>query len=509
MLKLADVARTDRARADLAGLLALALVGVVLHTLANDQYGYHRDELATLDDARHLAWGYVAYPPLAPAVARVAMELIGDEPRWVRLFAALARGAALVLTGLMARDLGGGRWAQVVAALAMAFAPISLLQGSMLQYVGLDYLWWVLVAFCTIRLFETADPRWWLGIGAAIGLGMLTKYTMAFLVAGLAVGVLVTGARRYLVSRWLWVGALVSGLIVLPNLVWQAQHGFVSLEFLAAIHARDVAVGRTSGFVLEQFVVCASPLTVPLWIVGLWFYLGSPAGRRYRLLGWLYLVPFGLLLAAQGRSYYLAPAYPMLLAAGAVTIERWLPSLRPVWARLVRGGTVVVLILSGLLGVALFTPVAPVGSGLWHASAGLHDNFVEQIGWPELVEQTAAIYATIPPDERQATAILTGNYGEAGAVNLYGPALGLPPAISGVNSYSARGYGEPAPRTTVVLGFRRDAAERLFETCALAGRVTNRFGVRNEESRDHPEIFVCRGPRRPWSELWVELRRFG
>jgi 4-amino-4-deoxy-L-arabinose transferase-like glycosyltransferase len=490
-------------------LLALAVVGVVLHTATNDQYGFHRDELATLDDARHLDWGYVAYPPLAPAVARVALTLFGETLQGLRLFAALAQGAAMVLTGLMARELGGGRWAQVVAALAMAFAPISLLQGAMFQYVGFDYLWWVAVAFCTIRLLRTEDPRWWVGIGAAIGLGLLTKYTMAFLAAGLVVGVLLTDTRRHLMSRWLWIGALVAGLIFLPNLLWQAQHDFVSLEFLAAIHERDVRLGRTDGLILEQFVVCVSPLTVPLWIVGLWFYLGSREGRRYRLFGWLYVVPFVLLVATQGRSYYLAPAYPMLLAAGAVTVERWLPSLRPLWAGLVRVGTAVALALAGVLGIGLFTPVAPVGSGLWNVTAGLHDNFVEQIGWPELVETVAAIYATIPPDERPATAILAGNYGEAGAVNLYGPELGLPPAISGVNSYWARGYGEPPPRTLIVLGFRLDAAEHLFERCETAGRVTNRFGVKNEETREHPEIFVCRGTRRPWPEIWAELRRFG
>jgi hypothetical protein len=501
--------QTSRAGTDLALLLGLALLGVVLHTLTNDQYGFHRDELATLDDARHLAWGYVAYPPLAPAVARVGLELFGESPRGIRLFAALAQGAALVLTGLMARELGGGRWAMIVAALAMAFAPISLLQGAMLQYVGLDYLWWVVVAYCTIRLLKTDDPRWWLGIGAAIGLGLLTKYTMAFCVAGLVVGVLVTDARRYLMSRWLWAGALVAGLIALPNLLWQAQHGFVSLEFLAAIHARDVALGRTGGFVLEQFVVCASPLTVPLWVAGLWFFFGSTDGRTYRLLGWLYVVPLALLLVSQGRSYYLAPVYPMLLAAGAVAVERWLSTLRPVWARLVQGATALTLALAGVLGVAFFTPVAPVGSGLWSVTAGLHDNFVEQIGWPELVETTAAIYAAIPSDQRQGTAILAGNYGEAGAIDLYGPTPGLPAAISGVNSYWARGYGDPPPETLIVLGLRREAVEMLFERCELAGRVSNRDGVRNEETRDHPDVFICRGPRRPWPDLWMELRRFG
>jgi hypothetical protein len=332
---------------------------------------------------------------------------------------------------------------------------------------------------------------------------------MAFLAAGLVVGVLVTDARRYFTTRWLWAGSLLSALIVLPNLVWQTQHGFVSLEFLAAIHARDVAIGRTSGFLVEQFLVCASLFTVPLWIVGLWWCFRSREGRPYRLLGWLYVVPLVLLLLSQGRSYYLAPAYPMLLAAGAVAVERWLSGLRTVWGRLVRGATMLALAAGGAMGVAVFLPIAPVNSDLWDATAGLHDTFVEEIGWPELVETVAAIYATIPAEERPRTAILAGNYGEAGAVNLYGPALGLPAAISGVNSHWARGYGDPPPETLIVLGFRREATGSLFERCDLAGQVSNRYGVKNEETKDHPDVFVCRGPRQPWPELWLTLRRFG
>ncbi len=493
---------------DLAILLALAAVRVLLHTLTNGQYGFHRDELATLDAARHLAWGYVAYPPLTPAVARVALELFGPSLVGLRLFAALAQGAAMLLAGLMVRELGGGRWAQIVASLAVAIAPLSLLQGALFQYVGFDYLWWVVVAYCAIRLLHAENARWWLAIGAATGLGLLTKYTMAVCVAGLIAGVLLTDARRYLVSRWLWGGAVLALLIVLPHLLWQVQHSFVSLAFLAAIHARDVALGRTQGYLVEQLFVSASPVTIPLWIAGLWYYLVSPAGRRYRLVGWLYVVPFALFWLAQGRSYYLAPAYPMLLAAGAVVGERWLGGLRATQARVVRAVTGTALAAGAALGGALMLPIAPVGSGLWELTSAAHDNFVEQIGWPELVAMVAAIYATLPAEERSGTAILAGNYGEAGAINLYGAAAGLPPAISGVNSYWERGYGEPPPQTVIVLGFRHEAAARLFETCEFAGRVSNRYGVANQESRDHPDVFVCRRPRQPWPALWSQLRRF-
>jgi hypothetical protein len=490
-------------------LALLALAFVALHLLTNGQYGFHRDELATLADARHLAWGYVAYPPLTPAVARVALELFGPSLPGLRLFATLGQAASMVLVGLMARDLGGGRFAQAVAALAAATAPIALIMGALFQYVGFDYLWWVVASYCTIRLLRSENPHWWIGIGAAIGLGMLTKYTMAVFVAGLVAGVLLTSTRRYLTSRWLWIGALVAFLIFLPNLIWQIQHGFVSLEFLSAIRARDVALGRTDDFLLEQFFVCTSVVAAPLWIAGLLYYFVSRSSHRFRLLGWMYVVPFVLLLLTHGRAYYLGPAYPMLIAAGAVVVERWLASLRRTQSRIFRGVTWAALAIGTVIGCALSLPIAPVGSGLWDITGAVHDNFVEQIGWPDLVETVTDIYAGLPPDERPGTAILAGNYGEAGAVDLYGPAAGLPRAISGTNSFWDRGYGDPPPQTVIVLGFRREVAERFFERCELAGRVTNRYGVKNEESRDHPDIFVCRDPRQTWPVLWPELRRFG
>lgn len=493
---------------DLYILILLALVRLSLHTITNGQYGFHRDELAMLDDARYLAWGYVAYPPVTPSIGRVALELFGPSLVGVRFFSAFAQSVAMVLAGLMTRELGGSRLAQVVTAVAVALAPISLIQGALFQYVSFDYLWWVVIAYLTIRLLKSEDPRWWLGIGAGIGLGMMTKYTMAYLVAGLMGGVVFTRARRYLASPWLWGGVALSLLIFAPNLIWQAQHNFISLEFLSSIHARDVEIGRTAGYLIEQFIVSANLFTIPFWAAGLYFYFFKPAGARYRMLGWMYVIPFVLLLVTQGRSYYLAPAYPVLIAAGVVVWEQWVTSLSARAARLTQAMTWGGLAVGALLFGPLMLPVAPIKSGLWDLTSQIHDNFVEEIGWPELVKTVADIYVALPQDPSR-TAILTGNYGEAGAINLYGPAYGLPRAISGINSYWLRGYGDPPPQTLIVVGFSREAAERFFATCDLAGQVTNRYGVENEETKFHRDIFVCRGPRQPWPDLWKGLKSFG
>ena len=492
------------------GLLVLLAVALLLfHQLTNHRYGFHRDELGMLDDARYLDWGYVSYPPLTPLIARAAMEWFGTSLVAIRFFSALAQSVAMVLTGLMARELGGGRWAQVVAAVAMAAAPISMLMGAMFQYVSFDYLWWVLTAYFLIRLLKSDNPRWWLAIGATLGVGMMTKYTMAFFVVGIVGGVLLTPARRYLRSPWLWAGAGLSLLIFLPNLLWQIQHDFISLDFLNSIHARDVRIGRTSGYLPEQLYVTTSTLTIPLWVTGLIYYFFLPEGKRYRLLGWAYLITFLLLLVMQGRSYYLAAAYPMLLAAGAVVWERWLvarPASQARWARTVTGVALGISLLSSVL---LMTPVAPVNSALWEVTNSIHDNFREQIGWPELVETVAQIYNELPEEERVKTAILTGNYGEAGAINLYGPDYGLPTAISGVNSFWLRGYGDPPPTQVIVLGYSQEEAEQFFTTCIHAGRATNRYNVANEETAENPDIWLCREPQLPWPELWPQLQHFG
>jgi hypothetical protein len=500
------VARQDT---DFAILAALALTVVLLHTLTNGQYGFHRDELATLDDARYLAWGYVAYPPVTPFIARVALELFGPSLAGLRFFAALAQAAALVLTGLMARQLGGGRRAQIVATLAVAVAPVSLAGGALFQYVSFDYLWWVAIAYLVIRLLKSEDARWWLAVGAMIGLGMMTKYTMVFLVAGVAAGVLFTPARRYLKSPWLWCGVAISLAIFLPNFVWQVRHGFISLDFLSSIHARDIRIGRTRNFPIDQLLIAANPFTILLWVAGLFYFFMAADGKRYRMVGWMYVIPLALFFFAKGRGYYMAPAYPMLLAAGGVVEEKVVGSMTAGWSRLVRGHTYGALAVGGAIAIAVVLPMAPVNSAWWNAANRVNDDLREEIGWPELVETIAGIRASLPAEERAHAGILAGNYGEAGAIDLYGPAHGLPKAISGINSYWLRGYGDPAPQTLIVVGISREFLERNFGSCALAGHVTNRYGVQNEETTRHPDLFVCRQLRQPWPVFWKQFRYYG
>ena len=220
-------------------------------------------------------------------------------------------------------------------------------------------------------------------------------------------------------------------------------------------------------------------------------------------------MPLVLMWAMAGRAYYLAPAYPMLLAAGIVQLEQWRATLTANRSRLVLNTTWTLPIIGGAISGALMLPLAPINSAWWHVVRQVHDNFVEEIGWEELVASVAEVYTTVPASEQANTAILASNYGEAGALNLYGPAYGLPAPISGVNSYWLSGYGSFEPTTLIVIGYTQEAAQQFFASCAQAGQITNRYGVENEETRNHAAILLCRNPRQPWPRLWQQLRRFG
>ena len=488
-------------------LFSMALIAVLFHILLNGQYGFHRDELDFIMNARQLDWGYVSYPPITPFFARIGLELFGESLRGLRVIPAIVQGIVMVLAAWMARDMGGKRRAQILTAFVVFITPVSIFGGTVIMYFAFDYLWWVVVAFFMVRLLATDDARYWLGVGAGIGLGMMTKYTMAFWVSGLIVAVLITSARKYLRSKWLYFGAALALLIYLPNLIWQIQHDFISLEYLESIHARDISWGRSDDFLSEQLILTTNPLSLPIWAVGLSVCLFGASMKRFRTLGWMFVVTFVLFAINKGRGYYTGPSYVMLLAAGVVWFESWLAArtekARRVGFSLLWGTQVI----GSLIGIVLMKPIAPINSPLWEVTTGVTDDlFTEMIGWQDLTAQVAEIYNSIPEDEKTRTVILAGNYGEAGALDLYGDEYGLPRIITGSNSYWYRGYGEPEPETVIVVGFESSYAGQFFKSCNYAGTVRNQYGVKNEESTYHTGLYVCREPRTPWNEMWKRMQ---
>jgi 4-amino-4-deoxy-L-arabinose transferase-like glycosyltransferase len=497
-------AAPSRLRNDFALLVCIGAGTLLVHLLAAGRYGFNRDELAILEDARHLAWGYVAYPPLTPFFGRLALTLFGTSLVGFRFFSALVQAISVVLTGCMAKDMGGRRAAQIVA--ACASIPFSLGTGALMQYMSFDYFAWVLTAFFLVRLLKTSNPRYFLLVGASIGLGMLAKYTMLFFAMGVLAGIIFSDARKYLSTIWPWLGLLVSFLIVAPNFLWQVQHHFVTYDFLRFIHQRDVAEGLTQSFLPDQLEMTL--LSFPLWIAGLYFCLRSREGRNFRALGWMFIVSLALFLIAKGRGYYLAPAYPMLYAAGGVWGERWLSTLSVGRAQAVRAAVSAGLALGILGAMAVALPLAPIHSAWFRFADRVNLTLRDEIGWEDLVSTLAQVRDSLPPESRAHLGILAENYGEAGAINLYGPNRGLPRAISGVNSSWERGYGDPPPQTLIVVGFPRAFVQANFDSCTLAAQNTNSLGVVNEETTERRDIFLCGPPKAGWPQFWRDFQYY-
>jgi 4-amino-4-deoxy-L-arabinose transferase-like glycosyltransferase len=492
-------------RTDTRILFAVAAVVALLHILTNGRYGTHRDELQFMTDAWHMDWGFVAYPPFTPFIQLVGYKIFGHSLIGLRLASVLAQAAAIIITGLAARELGGHRLAQVTAALCVALSPLPMFEATEFQYSSFDYLWWTLTAYFIIRLLKSENPRWWIAIGVTVGFGLMTKYTMVFFLAGIAAGMLLTPARRYLRSPYFWAGGAIALAMCAPNLIWQAHHDFISYHFLHYIHARDVRNGRADGFVLHQFLICTNFFAAPIWITGLVAYFRNP---RYRMLGWMYAVPFTLFLVAKGRDYYLAAAYPMLFAMGAATAETWLAQLKR--TRRIRIATI---FFTGLAAVGVYVSLIlmPWSSGgkLRDFALSKNGDLREELGWQEFVATIALVRDALPPAQRDGARVLVGNYGEAGAIEFYGPAYQLPQELEVTNSGWYRTFPETPPSVLIVAGWPTDYMNEQLSGCRLAAHNGNPLIVRNEESVDHPDIYVCDAPRKPWRAFWDENQWYG
>ena len=489
-----------RRRADQRAVTALAAVVLAGHLILSGRYGFHRDELYYLAAGRHPAFGYVDQPPLVPLLARAVTALAGDHLWPLRAVAGAAHAAVVVLAAALARQLGGGRRARLLAALAAATMPLLLAVGSLFQTVIFDQLWWAIVLLLVARLLDGAHPRGWLAVGAVVGIGLETKWTMALLVVGLAAGaVAVPSARRHLMAPWLWAGVMTAVVLWLPNLVWQALNDWPTLEFTRHNNARVRAEEGRLGFVLLQ-IGYLGPAAVPLVGAGMvWLWRSD----RWRILAVAAGTVAALLLAVGGKAYYLGPLYVLGAAAGGVAAEPWLEVDHSRW-RLAVGG----LVVSGLLPLALVVPVAPVDvyAGSLH---DLNDELGEQVGWPEMVDLVAAVVESLPAPERDDVRVVTASYGEAAAIDLYGPARGLPrgTALSAHNSYvDWWPDGEPAG-TVVTVRYPRDVVAPYCESVlGPVAVVPPARGVDNEVAG--APILVCRNLSVTPERLRDELRHF-
>jgi 4-amino-4-deoxy-L-arabinose transferase-like glycosyltransferase len=392
--------------------------------------------------ADHMAWGYVDHPPGGILIAWLARHLFGVSPLGLRLLPAAAGAALVWLTARLAREMGGGAFAQGLAALAICLVPVYTVFDHWLMMNAFEPLIWAGFAWGLIRVAGRGDSRLWLALGALAGIGLETKYSIAFLMVGVLAGLALTARRPELRSPWPWAGVGVAALIALPNFLWQASHHFPFLELTRNISrsGRDVVRGPLA-FLLDQAVIMG-PTTAPLWLGGLGWLLVGRRRRPLAVLGWAFLFVLGAFIALKGKNYYVTPAYPVLFAAGAAGLEIVTEAHARRW---LRWGYVTVAAAGGLVLLPLSAPLLPPEALVRYEGAlglappdfehqrngPLPQYFADEFGWEEMVREVARVYHALPPDEKARTAIFSNGWGEAAAVDFYGPRYGLPRAISG------------------------------------------------------------------------------
>ena len=501
-----------------SAVLAVAGVNVILHLLAIHRYGYHRDELYFLDCASHLDFGFVDHPPFTELILAITRFLIGDSLVAIRIPALIASTAQVTLVALTARELGGGRFSELLAGLATLFVPVFLITSSTIAVEGINTLWWAVCLYLVVRLLKEPTGKRWLLLGAVFGIGLLTKYAIGFLGVALALGVAATPSRRLLKSPWPWLAVGLAALVFLPNLAWQANHGWPFLEYARAIRTHMMDWIPLHLYLLFQVVYLGIP-AAPLWLGGLGMLLFAPTLKAYRVLGVTFLALMVILIAVGSKPYYPAPAYVILFAAGAVGAGRLFERPGRAW---LRAASVAALAVLNIPFLPYSLPVLPVEKFIAYSKLvylapaftfetgrqlELPQYYADMFGWEEQVAAVARVFHSLPAEDRAKATIYADNYGEAGAVNLFGRKYGLPRAVSGHFSYFYWGPGPGDPQVVITLGRVGEAGLRRD-----FGEVTRAAVVRHPHAifyeNDFP-IYVCRKPRAPLRELWPGTRDFG
>ncbi|MEO8189877.1 MAG: glycosyltransferase family 39 protein [Acidobacteriota bacterium] len=497
---------------DLRLMLALPAVKLALHLATANRYGYFRDELYFLDLGRHLDWGYVDCSPLVAVYAKVAL-LLGGSLFALRAIGGVAGAAVVAVTLLLARELGGRRYAQLLAGLCVLLAPIYLGEASLMTMNVFEPLFWMGCVWALLRIIRTGDSRYWIAFGIFAGMGLENKHSTLFFGAAVVIGLLLSRDRRELARRWIWIGGAIALLLFLPNILWQVRHGFPTLEDLQNVKRSGKNVVLSPIEFVKQQIEFLHPLLAPIWIAGLVSLL---AGRRSRAraIGWTYVALLALMIGAKAKNYYLAPIYPVLFAAGAVAIEDWLERRRwsagRLWPKAAIAVLVVIVTVPFIPAVLPFLSpekmlayqrrlgVAPQKTEIRH-DGPLEQRLSDQFGWPELASDVARIYRSLPPEERARTGIFASNYGEAGALNLYGPALGLPAPICAHQNHYFWGPPKNEPENLIWLQWSRKGVEDHCRSVEQVGEHFHPWGMA-EENRP---IFLCRGLKHTIAEYWT------
>lgn len=498
-------------------LLFIIAVKLLIQFGGANHYGFFRDELYYMACGEHLAWGYVDQPPLIALIAWVARHLFGGSLFAMRIAAVLAGAAVVFLTGVLARELGGGRYAQGMAAATALLAPAFLAFDSFLSMNAFEPVCWLICALIAVRIVNGGPQRLWLAFGVVAGVGLENKHTMVVFGFALVAGLMSCGNVRLLRSKWIWAGGVIALALAAPNLIWEARHGWPQIEVVRNAQLyKNEPIGPL-GFLWDQ-VLFLHPIALPVWLGGLAWFLFAGEGKRYRFLGGAYLLVLAIFILMRGKSYYVLPAATVAMAGGGVAIEEWLAGARSGPTRWVRLALPATLVAGGLVTVPFGAPVLPVDMFLRYSSAmpyaksvkterdataALPQLYADMFGWDTMAAEIARIYWALPTEDRAGCAILAGNYGEAGAIDYYGPRLGLPKAISGHNNYFLWGPREYTGACVIAFGERAPLYKDLFAEARLVAVLGSPHAMPVEQN---VPVYVCRNSREPLAALWPQFK---
>ena len=484
------------------GLAVIALAAFGLELAVSARYGYVRDELYFLAAGHHPAFGYVDQPPITPLLARASAALTGNTLVGLRLLPALGLAAIVVMTAAMSRLLGAGRTGQLLAALAAATCGEYLAAMYELTTTTPDFIFWTLTLLLVMRLLASGNPRWWLAIGGCVGVALEAKPNIAFLAVCLAAGLAVTPARSLLRSRYLLIGAALAMLLAAPDLIWQATHGWPNLAVFRALQSQ--AWPNRATYWPGQVIFTGLALT-PVWIGGLLWCLrrqsgpGSPTALTFRPVAIGCAAAIALQFVLGGKPYYSGAAYTFLLAAGCTWLE---PRLSPRRAGLVATA----MVASAALVLPAALPVLPARVLHSVPLQKINYDLGESIAWPGQVSLIARAYHELPGSLRRHTTILAGNYGEAGAIDRYGPGLGLPPVYSGANNFWLWGPPPASATSAIAVNLSPALLRRNFTHVRRIATFWNGIGVSDDEQG--AQIFLATGRKHSWPTTWPTFRNY-
>ena len=504
-------------------ILAFALAEVLLHFYANTfaHYGYFRDELYYIACSRHLAAGYVDQPPLASFILFFSIKLFGDSIFAIRLLPALASGVTIYLAGLITRKLGGGLFAVTLACLSLAIAPEFLGTNGIYSMNGFDWLFWSLGAYIVLLIIQSEKPdvrtnRLWLLLGVVLGFGLLNKIDILWFGFSLFIGLLLTPHRKSLGTIWPYVAGMIAFVVFSPYIVWNITHNFATLEFIHNASTIKYA-SQNPGTLISNIILTMNPLALPVWLAGVYFFFFNKAGKGHRLIGYLFLLSFLVLIANwHSKAEYLAPAFPILFAAGGVMFERIASHRGFRWTKVAVPALVA---LSGLLLLPFALPVLPVQSFIKYSSAlgvspssgegnklsSLPQYYADMFGWRNMAATVSKVYVSLPPDEQKGAVVFARNYGEAGAIDFFRSDYRLPRVISGHNNYWYWGPGDTTFTTVIVIGGTMKGNLEVCDSVRQAAVIRDKYAMPYET--DLP-VFICKGFKIPFSEIWKRVRVF-